>query len=59
MVKEGTRKAATSLHGKEDNFHASLPLLSLPLAYVTATLCHADIKVKQAKLSVFGDVFEK
>lgn len=46
MVKEGTCKAATSLHGRKDNFHASPPLLSLPLAYVTATLCHADIKVQ-------------
>lgn len=46
MVKEETCKAATSLHGRKDNFHASLPLLSLPLAYIAATLCRADIKVQ-------------
>lgn len=45
MVKEGTCKAANSLHGK-DNFHASLSLLILPSAYVAATLCYADTKVK-------------
>lgn len=46
MVKEGTCKAAISLDGKEDSFHASLSLLSLPSAHVAATLCHADTKVK-------------
>lgn len=46
MLMEGPYEAATSLHGKEDNFHAPFPLLSLPLAYFAATLCHVDTKVK-------------
>lgn len=59
MVMEGPYEAATSLHGKEDNVHAVHPLLSLLLAYFTAASCHVDTKIKLAKLSMSGDVFEK
>lgn len=41
--------AKTLLHGKEDTFHASLPSLRHPSAYVAVTQCHADTKLKEVK----------